>query len=422
MRRSPAFRRGGSAALGLLLATVLVSGGLAQAPLSTPDQDEAPINLPQDRSEGGTPLSLDASDAEDWTGDPGEGDDAAQIDEASDAAPDGTTDRGPADLEADPVAPIRLGILPRRDLRRTLEAVSGLQSRLSDTLGRPVEFVPVSSYAAMIDAQVLGRIDGGFYSTSAFARAESLCKCLEPIVTPAAADGTTAFYALIVAPQAAKLSRVTDLDGAVAATARPDSVGGTRAQLASLLADGVDIDALFAELLGTPSPEAAVEAMLAGEADVAFAWSSLSGPASVGYSRGTLAYLSQSGAVDPASLKILWRSPPIAHGPVALAAKLPAGDRAAVAAVLIGLKEDYPDAYGALEPYYSGGYEASEAEDYRGASTLATEKVEEALAGLRREAGQAPAGEDADGGEPAGGEQDAEGDDNSEAGDEAEPR
>ena len=293
-------------------------------------------------------------------------------------------------MTPDQPAPIRIGVLPRRDAGRTLAALSGLAEQLADTLGRPIEFIPVGSYAAMVDAQVLGRIDGGFYSTSAFAQAESLCKCLEPIVTPTAADGTTAFFAIIVAPQAAPYSDVMDLDGAVAATARPDSVGGTRMQIASLLADGIDIDAAFSGFRQTASPEAAVQAMLAGEADVAFAWSSLAGSASDGYSRGTLHFLAEMGGLEWGSLKVLWRSAPIAHGPAAFATSVPAGDRAAIAAVLIGLKEDDPDAYEALEPYYSGGYEASQAEDYRGASVLASEKVEAALASLTSEAGAEP--------------------------------
>ena len=388
MTRQPALRRGGAATLGLVLILACAAAARAQELLSTPDRDEAPINVPADRSTGGAPLSLDAGDTGRWTEDSGQLDEAGRaVDAEQGVDPDQTdgepTEEAGADLEANPVASIRLGVLPRRDAGRTLQALSGLGSRLSDTLGRSVEFVPVSSYSAMIDAQMLGRIDGGFYSTSAFAKAESLCKCLEPAVTPTAADGTTAFYGIIVAPQAAALSRITDLNGAVAATARPDSVGGTRLQIASLLADGIDVRAAFSGFVQTASPEAAVEAMLAGEADVAFAWSSLSGPASSGYSRGTLTFLAESGGVDPESVKILWRSPPIAHGPLALAMTVPAGDRAAVTAVLIGLKEDDRDAYDALEPFYSGGYEASAAEDYRGASVLAMDEVDAVLVGLR---------------------------------------
>ena len=370
-------------ALGICLALAgAIAAGGQTPPISRPDSDG--VSVPSDHSTGAGPLPLDAGDPESWTvrGARTEGDDPSATGEASGAANGATGDAV--------VAPIRIGVLPRRDAGRTLAALSGLAGRLSDTLGRPVEFIPVGSYAAMIDAQALGRIDGGFYSASAFARAETLCKCLEPIVTPAAADGTTSFFAIIVAPQAAPYDDVTDLDKAVAATARLDSVGGTRMQVASLLADGIDVAAAFSSFRQTESPEAAVAAMLAGEADVAFAWSTLSGAASEGYSRGTLRLLADEGRLDPGSLKILWRSPPVAHGPVALASSVPAGDRAAIAAVLIGISEDDPDAYQALEPYYSGGYEASRAEDYRGALALAGESVDAALANLMRMTDETP--------------------------------
>jgi phosphonate transport system substrate-binding protein len=366
-----------AAALGTFLALACAAAAGAQSPsISRPDPDGPGVSIPSDHSSRAEPLPLEAGDPESWA------------DPASRTEEDDPSTGGTEDATADQPAPIRIGVLPRRDAGRTLALLSGLAARLTDTLGRPVEFIPVGSYAAMIDAQVLGRIDGGFYSASAFAQAESLCKCLEPIVTPAAADGTTSFFAIIVAPQAAPYSDVTDLDGAVAATARPDSVGGTRMQVASLIADGIDIDAAFSGFRQTDSPEAAAEAMLTGEADVAFAWSSLSGAAAEGYSRGTLRILAERGSVDPGSLKILWRSAPVAHGPAALASSVPAGDRAAIAAVLIGIREEDPDAYEALEPYYSGGYEASQAEDYRGGSVLAAEGVDAALVGLTREAGE----------------------------------
>jgi phosphonate transport system substrate-binding protein len=372
-----------AAALGAILALAGAAGAGAQAPpISRPDPG---VSVPSDRSTAVESLPLDAGDPESWTAP------AAPTEEGGSSAAAGAPPGEVAeDAAPDRPTPIRIGVLPRRDAGRTLAALSGLAGQLTDTLGRPVEFIPVGSYAAMIDAQVLGRIDGGFYSASAFAQAESLCKCLEPIVTPAAADGTTSFFAIIVAPQSAPYSDVTDLDGAVAATARPDSVGGTRMQVASLLADGIDIDAAFSGFRPTDSPEAAVEAMLAGETDVAFAWSTLSGSAAEGYSRGTLRFLAEGG-LDPGSVKILWRSAPIAHGPAALASAVPVGDRAAIAAVLIGLSEDDPNAYEALEPYYSGGYEASQAEDYRGASALVAESVDAALASLTREGDDQPA-------------------------------
>jgi len=377
-----------AAALGILLALVGAGAAGAQTPpISRPDPGEPGVSVPSDHSTAVESLPLDAGDPESWTAP------ARTEEDGSSTAAGEPLGEAEEDATADQPAPIRIGVLPRRDAGRTLAALSGLAERLTDTLGRPVEFIPVGSYAAMIDAQVLGRIDGGFYSASAFAQAEALCKCLEPIVTPAAVDGTTSFFAIIIAPQAAPYGDVTDLDAAVAATARPDSVGGTRMQVASLLADGIDIDAAFSGFRQTESPEAAVEAMLAGEADVAFAWSTLSGAASEGYSRGTLRILAEKGSLDPGSLKILWRSAPVAHGPAALAGSVPAGDRAAIAAVLIGIRDDDPDAYEALEPYYSGGYEASQAEDYRGASVLAAESVDAALASLAREAGQQPSDE-----------------------------
>jgi phosphonate transport system substrate-binding protein len=286
-----------------------------------------------------------------------------------------------------PPQPLRLGVFAGRRVGARMAALSPVSFALSQRLRRPVELLPMSSHGAMIDAQLQRRIDGGFYTASSYAIAEAQCRCLEPIVAPAAADGAVAYRAIIVARKESGIGAAADLAGKTVATGAEDSLGARRMQLAGLLAEGMN-PAGFGAVITTESPEEAVRLVVSGIADAAFAWSSLSGDAALGYSRGTLANLVASGELDIGDIAIVWRSPPITHGPLALVASLPPGDKRRIETYMLGLEQLEPAAYDALNPFYPGGYAAVGPEDFDGLAALASENVDgltlpETTAGLR---------------------------------------
>ena len=133
--------------------------------------------------------------------------------------------------------------------------VGPIADDLGNLLERPVEFLPFPSYAAMIDAQVERRIDGGFFSAAAFALADARCGCLEPLVAPRAFDGTLAYHAIIVARAGSGIASVADLAGKSVAVGAQDSLGARRMQLAGLMAEGVDPAATFGAVVETDSAE-----------------------------------------------------------------------------------------------------------------------------------------------------------------------
>jgi phosphonate transport system substrate-binding protein len=295
----------------------------------------------------------------------------AEAEDAHEAGED-----APAAEEAEPEPSIlRLGVIAGPDVMATMTAIEPMREDLRQILGRAVQFLPVSSYDAMIDAQMQLRIDGGFYSAGAFAVAEAQCNCLEPIVAPAAADGTLAYHAIIVARSDSGLASAADLDGRIVATGAADSIGGRRMQLASLLAEGVD-PSRFGALRAVASPEEAVLMVAEGAVDAAFAWSSLSGDMSTGYSRGTFTDLVARGAISMSDIAVIWRSPALAHGPFAVISSLAEEEKRKIEAYLLTLSDTVPAAYDRLSPYYGGGYVAVEPGDYDSLQVLAGEDVD----------------------------------------------
>jgi phosphonate transport system substrate-binding protein len=257
-----------------------------------------------------------------------------------------------------------------------MNALGPVAVYLQEQLTRPVEFLPMASYDVMIDAQAQRRIDGGFYSAAAFALSDARCRCLEPLVAPRASDGTLAYHAVIVTRAASGISSVADLEGRTVAGGADDSIGARRMQLAGLMAEGVDPASFFGDVRDVGSAEEAVRLVAAGGADAAFAWTSLTGAAERGYSRGTLADLVAAGKIAMDALAIIWRSPAITHGPFAVARSMPDEEKAAVEAYLLALANSNPAAYDLLNPFYGGGYAAVDPQDYSGVKVLAAQDVD----------------------------------------------
>jgi phosphonate transport system substrate-binding protein len=301
---------------------------------------------------------------------------------ASPAKPDSepaATAAEPAPLQSaavpDADRPLRLAVLAGRDVMSTMAATEPLAQGLRQVLGRPVEILPMSSFGAMIDAQATQRIDGGFYSAAAYAAAEAACGCLEPLVAPAAADGTAAYHSIVVARADSGIKAPGDLAGKVVALGAADSIGSRRMPLAGLMAEGIDPQ-LFRGVREVASAEEAVRLVAAGAADAAFAWSSLAGDAADGYSRGTLADLVRRGEISVADLAVIWRSPPVAHGPFAVLKGMPEADKRGIETYLLGLDATAPAAYDKVDPYYGGGFVAVEPGDYGGLAVLTAQNVD----------------------------------------------
>lgn len=291
---------------------------------------------------------------------------AAAAQERVPAAPEAEpAEQQPAEQSEAAPQPFRVGIVPRGDVRTFLKALEPFRRGLAKVLGRPVEILPISSLSALVDAQVLKRIDAGFYSATAYVTAEALCNCLEPLVAPAATDGSTAYHALIVARADSGIDSLSDLEGKRVATGPADSVAARQVQLAGLRNEGYQPDSFFAGLTEAKSAVAAVRMALRGEVDAAFAWSSLKGKEKRGHSRGTLAFLVSRGELAMEDVVIVWRSRPIGHGPFAVLRSLPEKQRAALERYLVRLADARPVLYDRLDLFYGGGFRPVEPADYR---------------------------------------------------------
>ena len=231
-------------------------------------------------------------------------------------------------------------------------------SRLERAVSRPVRLRRFGGAARLVDAAAGGRVDLAVHTALTYASTVGLCGCSAPLLRPVAADGTAGLRAVLIVRDGGP----TDLDAlpgqdegegasdAAILGAAPGTVAG------EVVRRGVTADAGRALHFAGEAPGAALSRFMAG-GGVA-----LAGDERVG-TDGT-ALKGSGGTLDRLGPghRVLWRSRPVWHGPLALSARAEAlSDR--VTGALIAL----PPGSAALAGLGLGrvkGFAAAAPEDY----------------------------------------------------------
>ncbi len=256
---------------------------------------------------------------------------------------------------------LRIGMVGGAIPADTRTRAEPFRAYLEAELGVAVELFVANDYSALISGQLTGRFQATFLSATAFAAASSACNaCVEPLVTATTAEGDRGFYAVLVVPAVSAIAGPADLAGTRLAVSPEDSLAGNLLPLALFAEAGVDLSAVT--LVASAGPEDAVAHLLAGEADAALAWTGTTGDPALGYDRGVLHQLVGDGTLTMDQVAIVWTSPLIPNGPLAIAADLPADLKAALAAAMTDMAKGNPDALAAANG--GTGFAAVAADDY----------------------------------------------------------
>lgn len=263
-----------------------------------------------------------------------------------------------------PFDPARLVLMPELRVGIVMDPAAGdfgraapFRELLEAGLRIPVLLIAYRDLSHLQRAVVTGEVHYAPLSASAYAAAQGECACLEPLVAPRRDDGETGWYAIALARAGEGIDRPADIAGRRIATGPREAVGSRLVQLAGLSAQGVDLEGktTAASLVAHDDPLSAALALVRGDADVAFVWSSLQGAAEAGYSRGTLRDLAERG-VDVSGLEIVWSSGLIADAPHVVRRDVPQEIRSEISAIMTG--------QGAAQTASGAGFVAVGAEDY----------------------------------------------------------
>lgn len=250
----------------------------------------------------------------------------------------------------------RLGVLASGDAYQTQQRIAPFKRRLRELLGVEVQVMPFRSANSLADGVATQRVDYAIVSSTQYAFAWTLCRCVEPLAAPRNDDGSLGFHAVMFARTADPADRIEALKGKVLAVSGEQSLAGRLLPFAAFARAGLDVKAHFARIDTYADPAAALRAVAQGKADASLGWSSLVGDPATGWTRGTLAGLAAHGAVRPADIKVIWQSAQVPNGPHVVRSTLDPEIKQRLRALLVELQARDPEAYDAAARGPGGGF------------------------------------------------------------------
>lgn len=261
----------------------------------------------------------------------------------------------------------RVGILGGENTQDRLKKYDGFQRLLQEKLGVPVKLFPAADYAGVMQGIAAGQLEAAEFGASAFAGAWLDCKCIEPIIVPQEADGSTYYYSVMVTRKDSGIASLDQMKGHSLAFADPNSTSGYLIPSATLKSKGIDLaDGKYFSRTGfAGGHEQGVVAMLNKQYDGCVTWTSGQGDIAQGYTRGNLRSMVDKHMLAMSDVNIIWQSGKIPNGPWGVRTALPADLKKVFTEFLLDLPKSHKDVYDSVEQGAGVGYVPATMELYK---------------------------------------------------------
>lgn len=243
----------------------------------------------------------------------------------------------------------RIGLVRGWSTDMSPPLIARLEQAVAGALGMPVRVVTFDRFTSLIDAQAQGAIDYAAYSARAYAAGRLACECLEALMRPTSATGSTGQVAMLVG-DAARMAGPADgmRIGRIGGGWAGASMAAGALSLAGATVDGDE--PFWRDFADVASMQAAYAG---GELD-AYLHIEAAPAESVSY-----------GAAHGArAAETLWTSQPWFHGPHAMRANAPAEARDLMRRFLAGLETRDPALHALLSEGLDGPFAPAAPEDY----------------------------------------------------------
>jgi phosphonate transport system substrate-binding protein len=268
---------------------------------------------------------------------------------------------------AEPLKEFRVGLLGGENTQDRLARYGKFQELLAAYLKMPVKLFPAADYAGVMQGIAAGQLEVAGFGASGFAGAWLDCKCVEPVVVPKEADGSTFYYSVIVVRADSGIKTLADLKGHSLAWADPNSTSGYLIPSSTLKTKGIDLadGAYFSKTGFAGGHEQGVVAVLNHQYDAACTWTSGQGDEAIGYTRGNLRSMVDKKMLKMSDIRIIWQSGKIPNGPWAMRSDLPPALKASFKAFMLDLPKEHKDVYTDIERGSGVGYAPATMELYK---------------------------------------------------------
>lgn len=216
------------------------------------------------------------------------------------------------------------------------DATKAIADFLSRRLGIECSLKKTASYGPIIEAMRADKVDIAMLGTFGYILAEKKAGA-ECIVSRRNADGPIRYHSLILTKADRGIVDFEDLKARSRsfsfAFTNPASTSGHLIPRTFLESEGVFAEKDFRELIFPGKHNATLLSILSGQIDVGC------------ISENTLQKLTMLDRVDREELKVLWNSPPIPSGCIAVRKELPENLKLRIQEEIVGMRENDPDAW-----------------------------------------------------------------------------
>ncbi len=246
---------------------------------------------------------------------------------------------------AEDLKEFRIGLLGGENEADRLRNNQCLADHLKTLLGvEKVSLFPAADYDGVVQGLLGGTLDMAELGASAYAKVYLADpKAVEPVLTSVQTDGSTGYYAIMVAKKGNGVEKLADMKGKKLGFADPDSTSGYLVPLVSLPADiGAPVKEFFAETGFGGGHENLVLEVVKGTFDAGTTWGSGVGEFKDGYTSGNLKKMVDKGVLKMDDLVEIWKSPLIPNGPTVLRTSMPADVKTKIVDFMLKFAETDP--------------------------------------------------------------------------------
>jgi phosphonate transport system substrate-binding protein len=163
---------------------------------------------------------------------------------------------------------LTLGLIPEQNVFEQVATYKPLEDYIASKTGMHVKLTILSRYGNIIEHFAQRKLDGAFWGS--FTGAMAIKKLgVEPIARPLWLDGSSTYRGYIFVKKSSTIRHVADMRGKTVAFVERATTAGYVFPIAYFRENGVtDIDSYFKEYYFTGSHDAAMRAVLNGEADI----------------------------------------------------------------------------------------------------------------------------------------------------------
>ncbi len=193
------------------------------------------------------------------------------------------------------IEPLKVSAIPDEAPTELIRKFQPLGTYLEKETGRPVVFIPVNDYAAVVEALAAGKIDLAWLGGFTFVQARLRTGTAIPIVQRAE---DAVFTSKFIASTSSGISKMADMRGKQFAFGSPSSTSGHLMPRHFLSQNGIDPETEFKNIAFSGAHDATVAWVASGKVDAgalnASVWDKLV----------------EQGKVDQSKVKVIWTTPP----------------------------------------------------------------------------------------------------------------